>query len=330
MNEEVMPSPPINGANVEPYPWAFQLFQPQPQTADKMKGSPCVFSSAAAIRSVFLNNAAPIAGPAHLQRLLLPSLATPSRQRSFFGRASPETERFPVGTFRRSPTLDRREPKATDGRILNYNIRGNMVVIRTKDGTLSEPQDKIEVLRNLDLNKSALEQIAEPHSGRPFPICRIILQGDEQKKAYTQMKAEKKKLQNGVKVVTKEVEMNWAMAPHDLATKIRRLKGFLEKGYRVEVTMMHPKKKSKRKANDEEAKQVFGEVIKVLEEVPGTTEYKSRQGQVGKTQLLFLQGKIPKAQPAAAGMESSPETADESAGEEKEAESQERSDTAGS
>ncbi|KAK0666843.1 hypothetical protein QBC41DRAFT_145463 [Cercophora samala] len=297
-----------------------------------MKASPCLFSSAAAIRSVFLNNAAPIAGPAHLQRTLLPSIGA-SPRRSFFDRAGPETDRFPVGTFRRSPPTDRREPRVTDGRVLNYNIRGQMVVIRTKDGTLSEPQDRDEVLQNLDLDKSALEMLAEPKPGRPYPICRIILHEDEQKKAYTLMKAEKKKLQNEVKVAQKEVEMNWAMAPHDLTTKIRRLKGFLEKGYRVEVTMMHPKKKSKRKASDEEAKQVFDEVIKVLEEVPGTTEYKARQGQVGKTQLLFLQGKIPKAQPAAAAAatESSGEEKEtESSGEEKEAESQDKLETAGS
>ncbi|KAK4203651.1 hypothetical protein QBC40DRAFT_274172 [Triangularia verruculosa] len=259
-----------------------------------MKRTLCPYSSAAAIRSVFLSNGAPITGPAHLQRLLVPSITAPS-QRSFSGRGGPLTNLFQLGTFRK-PSFDfeRREPKPTDGKILNYNIRGQMVVIRTKEGTLSEPQDKLEVLQSLDLDRSALEMLAEPKPGRPFPICRIILHEDEQKKAYAEMKMQKKKLQNEVKVAQKEVEINWAMAPHDLVTKIRRLKGFLEKGYRVEVTLMHPKKKSKRKASDEEAKDVFAEVIKVLEEVPGTTEYKSRQGNVGKVQSLFLQGKVPK------------------------------------
>lgn len=48
--------------------------------------------------------------------------------------------------------------------------------------------------------------------------------------------------------------MNWVMVLYDLVMKIRRLKGFLEKGYRVEVMMMYFKKKSKRKVNDEEVK----------------------------------------------------------------------------
>ncbi|KAK4179186.1 hypothetical protein QBC36DRAFT_323160 [Triangularia setosa] len=292
-----------------------------------MKGSPCLFSSATAIRSVFLNNVATIAGPAHLQRLLLPSIATPPR-RSFSGREGPATNRFQLGTFRTPPNVDRREPKVTDGRVLNYNIRGQMVVVRTKEGTLSEPRDKVEVLRNLDLNKSALEMLAEPKPGQPFPICRIILHEDEQKKAYAQMKMEKRKLQTAAKVAQKEIEMNWAMAPHDLATKIRRLKGFLEKGYRVDVTLMHPKKKSKRKASDEEAKRVFQEVIKVLEEAPGTTEYKARQGNVGKLQLLFLQGKVSKATPEAAA-ESSSEKDAESSTKEKDAESLDKLETTG-
>ncbi|KAK0742275.1 hypothetical protein B0T21DRAFT_361002 [Apiosordaria backusii] len=287
-----------------------------------MKGSPCIFSSAVAIRNVFLNNATPVAGPAHFQQLLLPSLA--ASRRSFSGW---NTSQNTFGSFRTPPSPERREQRVSDGRTLNHNIKSQMVVIRTKDGTLSEPQDKLEVLRNLDLDKSALEMLAEPKPGRPFPICRIILHEEEQKKAYREMKNEKSKLQKQVKVAQKEIEINWAMAPHDLATKIRRLKGFLEKGYRVDVTLMHPKKKSKRKAREDEAKQVFQEVIKVLEEVPGTSEYKARQGDVGRTKLLFLQGKVSKSNPAAEE-EAVEETADESSASEEDAESLDKLETA--
>lgn len=74
---------------------------------------------------------------------------------------------------------------------------------------------------------------------------------------------------------------------------MKRLREFLEKGLRVDVTLLSKKsrKKGKREATLDEAKEVLKAVRRTaLEEVVGTKEWKPADGQVLKSYKIFLEG----------------------------------------
>jgi len=67
-----------------------------------------------------------------------------------------------------------------------------------------------------------------------------------------------------------------------------QLKKFLTKGNQVRVTMMNAKKRDKRRAGLDEAKEVLKAVVETVESVPGAKETKPRDGKVGETLILVL------------------------------------------
>ena len=134
------------------------------------------------------------------------------------------------------------------------------------------------------MERNSLVLLAAPRpggAGPQYPICKIT-----DRKAEEAAQAEKNAAKKKEK--TKELELNWAIAPHDLRTKMAQLKRFLSKGYQVTVTMMNLKKRDKRKASADEAKEVLKAVETVLAEVPGTKEIKAREGTLGDTLIVHL------------------------------------------
>lgn len=144
------------------------------------------------------------------------------------------------------------------------------VKVADENGALSPPQRTSDVLKSLDLEKYSLVMKAPPPqkkgeeeddgaegeeeslSFQDMPlaepeaaICRII-----DKFAFAKMMEEKEKEARRKKLNTKELELNWAIAPNDLGHKITQLEGFLSKGKTVEVMMA--KKRGGRVATPEE------------------------------------------------------------------------------
>jgi translation initiation factor IF-3 len=130
---------------------------------------------------------------------------------------------------------------------------------------------------------------ADAKNNRPnaqFAVCKIVNKRDEYER-QKQLK-EKKKTSAAGKPKTKELELTWAIGEHDLATKMRQMGQFLEKGMKVEVLVA--KKKGGRQAD---AKEAEGVVKRIREEVDrvGGREGKAASGAVGGTLRLFLEGK---------------------------------------
>ncbi|KAK3297582.1 uncharacterized protein B0H64DRAFT_392491 [Chaetomium fimeti] len=272
-----------------------------------MRASQCLFNPATALCKVFISNATALEKPGQLQRLLLPSRTVPI-QPSF---SSPPRRHFSVYhaaqlNYRRKPARTGKEAKdapAESRTMRDYDIVFPWIQVRQEDGRLSEPQRTNLVLKQLDLDRDSLILVATPRvdplsNGPEYPICRI---GDRK----AEMAAEAEKLaikKNTPKIVTKELELNWAIAPHDLRTRMTQLKKFLSKGCQVRVTMMHPKKRAKKRASLEEAKVVLQNLELAVEEVPGAKETKPREGAVGEMLVLLLHaptGSPTKAAPAA-------------------------------
>ena len=174
----------------------------------------------------------------------------------------------------------------------DYDIIYPWVQVRQEDGKLAEPQRTNLLLKKLNNEKYSLVLVAPPRKdgeskGPEYPIVRLVDKKAEYAAASAAKVAGEKK---GPKVVSKEVELNWAIAPHDLDTRMGRLLKFLEKGYRVQLTIANPKKKAKRRATDDEAKGVYKRVKQTVEEAVGTVEYKPQEGVVKETVVMYLQG----------------------------------------
>ncbi|KAK3328428.1 hypothetical protein B0T19DRAFT_424505 [Cercophora scortea] len=277
-----------------------------------MKGSQCLFNSAAALRKVFINNAVALEAPAsaRLQRLLVPS----SFATSFATSSSP----LPSPTVR--PALQPRRCLSTQRALLNkpgqknrqfgpqsvkktglpsdLEIQSVFVHLRNEDRSLSEPQKTADLLRSLDLRKQRLQVVgipsplvgieaqSEPGRVRPrYPICVIIDRRAEEREHAAKNKVLRKKA-----VATKELEVNWAIAPNDLNTRMKQLKNFLSKGCLVQILLMRNIKRNKRQATMDEAKEVLRIVREAAEEVPGAKEVKKMEGTVGNQIKMIFQG----------------------------------------
>ncbi|TRX89099.1 hypothetical protein FHL15_010016 [Xylaria flabelliformis] len=164
------------------------------------------------------------------------------------------------------------------------------VRIAGESQSLSEPQPIDAVLASLPPGHS-LVMVAPPPppndetAGVVQPsaaICRIIDAVAEAAARKEAAKEAKKTAQQ-----TKTLELNWAIAPHDLAHKLKRLDEFLAKGMRVELLLA--RKRKSRKASAEEG----GELIRRVKEAAsdaGATEYKKEDGYVGNVLRLFFEG----------------------------------------
>lgn len=151
------------------------------------------------------------------------------------------------------------------------------IVFRKADG-LSEPQWLVEVLKNADLKTDQLECIALPgptNRGLLYPICRFM-----NREQLKREQKEREKAARRSKVMTKEMEINWAITKHDLGHKLKQLLKFLQKGCQCEITFQN-KVRGKKKATMEEMQETVRLVKEAIMDIPGANEYKSADGSVG-------------------------------------------------
>ncbi|TLD24244.1 hypothetical protein PspLS_06657 [Pyricularia sp. CBS 133598] len=151
------------------------------------------------------------------------------------------------------------------------------IVFREADG-LSEPQSVVEVLKNGDLKTNQLECIALPgptNKGLLYPVCRFM-----NREQLRREQKEREKAARRTKVMTKEMEINWAITKHDLGHKMKQLLKFLQKGCQCEITFQN-KLRGKKKATMEEMQETVRLVREAIMEIPGANEYKTADGSIG-------------------------------------------------
>ncbi|EGS21057.1 uncharacterized protein CTHT_0028970 [Thermochaetoides thermophila DSM 1495] len=259
-----------------------------------MRGSHSLFNPTVALRKVFVSNAVAFEGSMHLRLLLAPAIGhlypNPSS-------SAPSNRFFTTGyaaqmKWRRQSPQAETTVKEKNKLICDHNIPYSMVQIRQDDGTLSPPERTTGLLRSLNLNQYSVVLLAPPRKddkskGPEYAIVRIIDKIAERKEEEAKAAAKRAN-----KVTQKQLEINWSIAPHDLQIRMKQLKQFLTKGYQVQVTLMS--KRGKRAATQEEAKKALQTVWDTIADVPGTSQYKKEQGEVGKTVMLFIQGPTPR------------------------------------
>ncbi|KAI1138706.1 hypothetical protein F5Y05DRAFT_348593 [Hypoxylon sp. FL0543] len=211
--------------------------------------------------------------------------------------AAPATPTQHVRRLTTTPALQR--INVSKKRPINNQIPYQWVRIASAppDSTLSPPQRTDSVLRSLNPKTHTLVMVAPPPTppeGEEQPatldamepraaICRIV-----DRAAAEAAAAEAEKQARRKAVDTKELELSWSIAGHDLGHKLRRLREFLDKGLNVEVIMA--KKRGGRAATREEAEGVLAQVRGAVASVDGAKESRKMDGSVNGMARLFFEG----------------------------------------
>ncbi|KAK1981729.1 translation initiation factor IF-3 [Colletotrichum cereale] len=257
-----------------------------------MRGTRCLYNnSRTALYRVFVSPFEKVealtrrSALAHPSSRTLPPILSPPMQS--FARHAALIHRYRKPN--RSTTPDSKA--ATNPRQLpaDVMIRDRQILVVDEDNKLTGPHDTLRVLRSLDLDTQSLRMVSrappKPTGDQPrYAICRVVDKRVEKERERAQEKNKKETARRLARV--KELELNWAIASHDLGHKMKQMKGFLEKGYKVDV--IFAKKKGSRVATRDEAQALVQAVRDAVAEVKGAKEWKEAEGQPPKVMKLYL------------------------------------------
>lgn len=164
-------------------------------------------------------------------------------------------------------------------------------MVVNEEGRLDGPFRTREVLNSLDLELESLRMVSrapkEPAEGQPrHAICKIINKREEKEKERAQERARKEQARKATRI--KELEINWAIAPNDLQHKLKQMRTFLQKGYKVDLLLA--KKKGSRSATRDEAEALIQAIRDVKSEIRGAKEWKEPDGKPLRVLKLYFSG----------------------------------------
>ncbi|KAH8909029.1 hypothetical protein BR93DRAFT_522819 [Coniochaeta sp. PMI_546] len=263
----------------------------------------CLNNSRMALRRVFLAATVETSPSSQLRYLLAPSLRSPYQQHTLSNRRFFNGIKRVAHVDARSPPIPKPQINPRDP-VLHTSVQAiadvsDYIVLRREDGHLTEPRPLSNVLTEAQIRDQTVITIVLPRPGQKggsqYPICVVL-----DRQAYEESEArrvaeesEREKGESKKKKGTKELEINWAIAPHDLEHKMKRFREFLGKGLRVEMLLL---RKSKRKgkvfkqASPDEVEELLKRVREEAAQVPGTKEFKAPSGVVGDKYQLFFEG----------------------------------------
>lgn len=159
-------------------------------------------------------------------------------------------------------------------------------------GGLGEPQEVKSLLATLDRKTESLQVTYMPNledeDAPRWPIAKIVNKKEEHQRLQLE-KEERKRAAASSK--EKELEINWTSTAHDLEHKIKKLQGFLAKGWKVQVVLLK-KRKAKTQPKEKDAEALVDRIAEATTEVKGCKEWKGREGKLLGSMRLFLQGKL--------------------------------------
>ncbi|EMR88180.1 putative translation initiation factor protein [Botrytis cinerea BcDW1] len=237
----------------------------------------CVFNAASALRRVFLSGLPTETTPSASTSLLRSTPIFPSSSSSS---SLLQTRIQTRSIFKSTSTAVAEQRLPRDNEITAPYLR-----LKNAEGKLDPPARTAQILRSMDLKTHMLEVIAFSDEGLA-PIARIV-----NKRELFQKKKEAKKSKNPG-TVTKTIEMNWAIEKNDLGHRLEKMRGFLERGNKVEVILAG--KKKGRKASVEEAEAVIVRIREFVAGVEGAKERVKMDGKVLGMAVLSFEGKVVK------------------------------------
>jgi translation initiation factor IF-3 len=177
------------------------------------------------------------------------------------------------GAKEKRPVLDR--PRRDE------EIESQWIQFVTEEGQLGGQKTLSSVLKTFDRSKFFLIEV---DSNANPPICKLFSKKEMFDKAKALRQAKKANT-----TPVKELQLNWGTDAHDLNHKLSKSRGFLEKGYRLEVQVNGRKGKS---TTPEEREQVMARIKQEFE--PVSKYVKNPEWVKATTVTMLLQGIAPK------------------------------------
>lgn len=162
------------------------------------------------------------------------------------------------------------------------------------------------VLQDLNLRTHQLVCVTKPPDDWKLPaICKVMTNEQVREMEQREKQLAKEAKKKDPHSVVKQLELNWAIDANDLGHRMKKMREFLGRGYRLEV-IVSPKRRG-RKADVEEAQAVLDKLREVVMDEEGQKlgwkEWKAMDGELAAVATLYFEGKVSKA--AAAEMEAS-------------------------
>ncbi len=158
----------------------------------------------------------------------------------------------------------------------NYRIRVPEVRVIDADGT------QLGVMSSHDAIRLALDKaldLVEVNPKADPPVCKVM---DFGKYKYEQKKSANTARKNTKTVETKEVKVRPKTDEHDLDTKIRHLRRFLEEGNKAKITVRF---RGREITHPEKGQEVLDEILQALE---GTINVEVKPSLEGKQMSMII------------------------------------------
>lgn len=163
------------------------------------------------------------------------------------------------------------------------DIPAQRVQMVNETGALEPPISLRDALVSFDRSSHFLLQVAPETYERPA-ICKI-------KNKREVKDREKQKAKQAKSQVPKQIELNWGIDQHDLSHRLKQMHSFLEKGRKVECTLL--RKPRKKPATLDQARDLLQKVKQYISDI-GATETKPMDGKLlGHLKLIVEMKKKP-------------------------------------
>lgn len=177
-----------------------------------------------------------------------------------------------------------------------------MQLVSEDSDSLLPPESPRSILARMDRKTNFLVEVAGA-TGTGLPVCRIL-----PKKGVREYEKAKRQKPRSRSNLMKMLELNWAIEPNDLKHKLDKMKGFLEEGRKVELTIA--KKRRGRDATEGEKAKLLDFIKKFAQGLVGVKEYKAiewigkkkeregEEGEEGEEQVQVQARKKPRQETA--------------------------------
>jgi translation initiation factor IF-3 len=130
----------------------------------------------------------------------------------------------------------------------------------------------ISTIEAMSMAREAGMDLVEVAPNNSPPVCRIM---DYGKWKYNQKKKDHKAKVKQHQVVLKEVRLRPKIDPHDQEVKLKKAREFLEKGNKVQFTMLF---RGREMAHTDLAMQIFNTIIENLQDIAKVESPARQQG----------------------------------------------------
>ena len=158
----------------------------------------------------------------------------------------------------------------------------------SQDGKLAPPEHLMNALSRLDQNEEHLVLLQPPIPERPTAVVKVFKRSELVRQKLDKQKAQQKQQKSLRDRAPKQLELNWAIGPHDLDIKLGHLESFIGKGKTVEIILAA--KRKQRKASVAEGEAVLMKIRDKVGDIDAR-EVKAMEGQVLKQAVLTVRKK---------------------------------------